>query len=111
MITIIQGEDKDIVVKFEKENGDAYDLSNVTEIEACFKNTDGTTLKKLLTTTGVSIVGGLPQNGKISGRIEETESALLKKSDSADMEVLLDESGDKKIIQFLGQLKVISRVC
>lgn len=111
MITIIQGEDKNIVVKIEKEDGDAYDLGSVTEMTACLKNADGSSLEKTQTGGAITIVDSAPQNGKISIRIEETESALLKKGEELDMELIIDESGEKKIIQFIGEIKVLARVC
>jgi hypothetical protein len=111
MVTIIQGEDKNIIVKIQNEDGDAYDLSNVTEMEACFKNADGSTLTKTQTGGAITIVDSAPQNGKIKIRLEETETALLKKGEELDMELLIDESGEKKILQFIGELKVLARVC
>lgn len=111
MITIIQGEDKDITIKITNESEDAYDLSSVTEMEACMKNTDGSTLVKTQTGGAITIVGSAPQNGKITLRLEETETALLKKGDSLDLELLIDESGEKRILQFIGEVKVLSRVC
>lgn len=111
MISLIQGEDKTFIVKIQTSNGDAYDLSNITEIDACFKNTDGTNLNKTLTGNAITIVDSAPQNGKIRIRLEETETALLKKGSELDFEILLDESGEKTILQFLAQLEVLARVC
>ena len=111
MITIIQGEDKNIYVKIEESNGDAYNLSSLTEVEACFKKSDGTNLVKKMTEGAVSIVDAAPQNGKLKVRLEEDETAELKKGAEQDIEILLDESGEKNILQFLGELTVLARVC
>ena len=111
MITIIQGEDKNVVVKIEQEDGDAYNLVNVTEMTACLKNADGTSLEKTLTGGAITIVDSAPQNGKVSIRLEETETALLKKGEELDMELIIDESGEKRILQFIGEIKVLARVC
>jgi hypothetical protein len=111
MITIIQGEDKNIVVKIQQEDGDAYDLSSVTEMEACLLNADGTTLTKTQTGGAITIVDSAPQNGKINVRLEETETALLKKGEDLNMELVIDESGEKKILQFLAEITVLARVC
>ena len=111
MITIIQGEDKNIIVKVEQENGDAYNLQSATEMEACLKNADGSSLVKTQTSGAITIVDSAPQNGKLQIRLEETETELLKKGEALDMELLIDESGEKKILQFIGEVKVLARVC
>lgn len=111
MITIIQGEDKNIIIKIQQEDGDAYDLTNVTEMTACLKNADGTSLNKTQTGGAITIVDSAPQNGKIKVRLEETETALLKVGEELDMELIVDESGEKKILQFIGELTVLARLC
>jgi hypothetical protein len=111
MINIIQGEDKNIIVKIQDSQGDAYDLSSVTEMTACLKNADGTSLEKTQTGGAITIVGSAPQNGKIQVRLEETETELLKKGEELDMELIIDESGEKRILQFIGEINVIARVC
>lgn len=115
-ITIIQGEDKVFIIRIQRGNGDAYDLSDVTDAEVCFKNQDGSALKKTISVLspnlgGVEILDGIPINGKLKVRVEETESPLLKAGDKLDFEVLIDENGEKKIIQFKKQLEVLKRLC
>ncbi len=115
-ITIIQGEDKSFVIRLQRANGDAYDLSNVTDAEVCFRNADGSTLIKTLSVVppnlgGVEILDGLPINGRLRVRVEDPESPLLKVGDNQDFEVLINENGEKKIHQFLRKLQVLRRVC
>jgi hypothetical protein len=111
MVNIIQGEDKNIVIRIQEQDGDAYNLVNVTEMTACFKNADGTNLEKTQSSGAITIIDSAPQNGKIQVRLEEGETALLKKGDEQSMELVVDESGEKRILQFIGEINVIARVC
>jgi len=110
MITIVQGEDVDVIIRFELENEDAFDLSTVTAIEACFKKTDGTSLVKTLG-SGVEIVGAQPQNGKIKISLTDAETSLLKIGQKQHIEVKLSEGIKDKIVQFPNELEVKARLC
>lgn len=109
MITIVQGEDKEFIIKFEKENGDAYSLQNLTAFKLLIRKTDGSILEKTLS-SGAEIVDNLPVNGKIKIRIEDSESVLLKSGDNQSLECELDEGADKRIIQFPKELTVKKRI-
>jgi hypothetical protein len=109
MISIIQGEDAEITIRYQLENQDAYDLSAVTAITAEFRKTDGTVLTKTLL-NGIVIVGGLPQNGKIAVTLTAVETALLKCGSGLDIETSLTEGVIIKIVQFPGQLEVLKQL-
>jgi len=103
-VTLIQGEDRILKIKINNaETGDPFDLTGITEITAEFKKTDNSTLTKLFTTGGVTIVEHLL--GKIEIELGDAETALLKKG-TESFEVETDKSGDIKIIQFENALIV-----
>lgn len=109
MNTIIQGEDRALVVRLENEKKEAIDLSVYDEITFRIKKADNTTLSKTLTGAGVVIVGSQPQNGKISVQLSEVETASLK-TGVAGIEVELQDGTDTKIVQIEKQLEVKKRI-
>lgn len=110
MLELVQGEDIEFEIKLEDESQDAYDLTAATEITFSVKKADGTTLSKTLSSGAISIVNSLPVNGKIKVALTDTDTNLLKASADQDMELLIDEGTNRKIVQFLKQLKVNKRV-
>lgn len=110
MLELVQGEDIEFEIKLEDESQDAYDLTSATEITFSVKKADGTTLAKTLSAGAISIVNSLPVNGKIKVALTDTDTNLLKASADQDMELLIDEGTNRKIVQFLKQLKVNKRV-
>lgn len=110
MLEIVQGEDIQFEIKLEDENGDAYGLGSVTELTFSVKKQDGTTLTKTQTGGAISIVGSAPQNGRITVQLTDTDTALLKASADQDFELIVDEGSNRRIVQFLKQLKVNKRV-
>lgn len=110
MITLVQGEDVEIIIKFELENEDAFDLTTVTAIEACFVKADNTSLVKTLG-AGVEVVGALPQNGKIKISLSDADTNSLKVGSKQHIEVKLSEGTKDKIIQFPNELEVKKRLC
>lgn len=110
MLELVQGEDIEFEIKLEDESQDAYDLTAATEITFSVKKADGTTLSKTLSSGAISVVNSLPVNGKIKVALTDTDTNLLKASADQDMELLIDEGTNRKIVQFLKQLKVNKRV-
>lgn len=110
MLELVQGEDIEFEIKLEDESQDAYDLTSATEITFSVKKADGTTLAKTLSAGAISVVNSLPVNGKIKVALTDTDTNLLKASADQDMELLIDEGTNRKIVQFLKQLKVNKRV-
>lgn len=110
MLELVQGEDIEFEIKLEDESQDAYDLTSATEITFSVKKADGTTLAKTLSAGAISIVNSLPVNGKIKVALTDADTLLLKASADQDMELIIDEGTNRKIVQFLKQLKVNKRV-
>ena len=110
MLEIVQGEDIQFEIKLEDENGDAYNLISVTELTFSVKKQDGTTLAKTQTGGAISIVGSAPQNGRLNVQLTDADTALLKASADQDFELIVDEGSNRRIVQFLKQLKVNKRV-
>ena len=103
-VTLIQGEDRILKIKIlNSETGDPFDLTGATEIKAQFLKTDNTTLEKLFTGGGVTIVEHLL--GKLEIELGDADTALLKKG-TQSFEVEIDKSGDIKIVQFEDSLIV-----
>ena len=110
MLELVQGEDIEFEIKLEDESGDAYNLSSATEITFSVKKADGTTLAKTQTGGAISIVNSLPVNGKIKVALSDADTLLLKASAGQDMELIIDEGTNRKIVQFLKELTVNKRV-
>jgi hypothetical protein len=76
MVTIIKGEDKDLVIRLTKQsNGEPFDITSISAATVKFKNTDGTDLTLTLS-DGVEITGD-GKLGKLTASISAAESALL----------------------------------
>lgn len=58
----------------------------------------------------ITIVGSQPQNGKIKVKFSDADTVLLKVATDQDFELLIDEGTNRKIVQFLKELKVYKRV-
>jgi hypothetical protein len=117
-VKIVQGTDRKIIVRLEDKIGDAWDLTEVDEVTACFKLADGTRLEKTLTGGGIEIVNNKPMNGKIAIFLTDTDTQLMKVSDPlkktfSSFEVILDDTnaGDTQIVQFKDALEIIKRLC
>lgn len=110
MLELVQGEDIEFEIKLTDENEDAYNLSLATELTFSVKRADGTTLLKTQTSGAVTIVNSLPVNGKIKVSLTDADTTLLKASADQDMELIIDEGTNRKIVQFLKELKVNKRV-
>ena len=114
-VKIVQGTDRKIVVRLENSIGDAWDLTEVTDITACFKLTDGTTLKKQLTVSGLTILNNKKMNGKVVIQLSDAETLGMKISDPlkslyGSFEIELDEGTDRQIIQFKDSLEIVKRL-
>lgn len=110
VINVIRGSDREITIRIEtKKSQEPFDLTGVSEIEACFLKEDDTILSKKMTTGGVSVVSALA--GKIKVILTETDTATLKVGESRSFEVLVTIGSVTSIVQFIEQLNVIKRVC
>lgn len=110
MLKLIKGEDKEIFVKFEYEDGKVYKLNSVTEIKAIFIKDDGTKLEKTQTGGHIEIVDSTPQNGEIKISLTDADTALIKKGDKQSFEVELHEGTKLSIVQFKEELQVLTRI-
>lgn len=106
-VKVVQGEDKIIDLKIRDENGDPYDLTGYSAIEAKFKNTDGTLLT-LAVGTGVTVVSAIL--GRIQLSLTDLQTAELKAGDFMDFEVKITIGTSTQIVQFLRMLSVKKQV-
>ena len=90
MIEIIQGKKAQLTVRLRNATngveGDPIDLTTITEISACFVNTDGTELTLRKTTGGVVVVGS-PLIGKIQLVLTAAQTALMAITDHETLEI------------------------
>ena len=91
---IIKGSTGSIITRLKDANGDPYDLTNMTEISACFANTDGTTLTLLNSTSGIDVLGSA-LIGKIEIHLTATNSALLLAVENATLQVTVTLSSGR----------------
>lgn len=108
---IIQGTDATLRFRIkEPGTGRNKDLAAATEISTCFDNTDGTKLLRSL--TGGEIVVVAPSTlGEIDITITDAESDVLLPVPPTLIEILVDESGDKKKARIPDAYEVIEKVC
>lgn len=106
LVTIYQGEDKDLNVFVKEESGKAYDLTGYTEITAVFKGTSGDIT---LTQTGGDITVNSAEGGDITITISDTNTALLI-TGTASFELLIDVGAVRRIAQYLKVLSVVARL-
>ncbi len=110
--TVIQGDFTEIIARLQLPNKDAFDLVNVTKIQAFFDKTDGTKLIKQWTpeaAEGLSIVGDQKQNGKIKIVMDSADSILLKIGKQMNFYVILFEGVKEKTVRFERALTVEKR--
>jgi len=101
---IYQGEDRTLKCFLKNEEGNAYDLTGVTEITAKFVGTSAT-VEVTLADGDIAVVspaGG----GELTITLSDTNTALLKKGITS-FEVLVDKGTERRIVQFLQALEVV----
>jgi hypothetical protein len=110
--TVIQGEDKTLVVQLKKEDEQEYlDITTATEIDCCFLNTDGTIAHVLFTAGNVAILSG--PSGKIGISLTPSVSSLLALSPDgsySDIEIRLTMGGKLTIVQLPQSFLVKSKL-
>jgi hypothetical protein len=103
---IDQGEDAAIECYLvDEETGEPLDLTDVEEITARFKNTDGTLLELAFTDSDVEVLS--IAGAKVKVTIEADESLALNAGQRQDFEIEATLDGTiKKIVKFPRQLDV-----
>ena len=91
-VNIIKGEDRTITVSLKNENGDAYDLTGNTEIEACFAGESGT-ISKTKTGRAITVVGSA-DCGKITIKLDDTDTSDLPAGTSGFTITITEASTD-----------------
>ena len=80
--TVIQGEERDLPIKFVQEDGSPYVLNAPDEIKVRFKKADESILEKKLTLAEVVITSD--PLGEVTVKLQEADTALLKVGDRLD---------------------------
>lgn len=96
-VKVVKGEDR--VLNFQisdEETKGYYDLTTATEITACFKNQDLSTLSKTLTSGAVAIVSAV--SGKLSVTLTDAETALMYADDSVAVYIMIDVGTTRRIV-------------
>lgn len=111
---IYKGSDRDVNVTIRDQNGDPFDLTNITHITACFDAADGTKVQFTLADTEIAINGNAVL-GKLIITMSDTKTALLEAGERVDFEVILDEgvhpTGIRKYAQFKQLIDIIETGC
>ena len=110
---IIQGSDRILKLTMRDQNGDGLDISNETEITACFKKPDGTYLE--VTMLGGQIVKTDVNLGKIDITLFDTDTTEIEAGIKVDFKILLDvdphPGGTRRIVRFDQQIDVLDGTC
>lgn len=108
-VVIIRGSDRELFLRIlVKDTGEPFDLTGATEISASFRNEDGTTLTKLLTTLGITVISA--EAGKIKVTLTDANTVLLKVGVDQDFEVVIDIGSVRSIVQFKEALNVEAKI-
>ena len=110
-VKIIQGEDRLLTVLLKNSNSSAYDLTGATEVAACFINKDdeNSPIQKNLA-SGVTIVGSA-DCGKITIKLEETDTVLLEEGVQGFTVTVTEASGDLRKINLPNTINVEAPIC
>lgn len=107
---VIQGEDRDLILKIEDENDDPFVLTPTpSEINAKFKATLGGCVSK--TFTGGDVVVISEAAGKIKVTLAIADTDLLLAGEELDFQVDVTISGKLRTAKFKGLLTVEEKVC
>jgi len=109
-IQIVKGEDKKIPVTLTNKDGSRFDLTGNTEVTGCFLN-DSLPNLKVTKTSGAIVLTTPNELGELEITSTDTETAALAKGATQNFELELDKGTDKTIVQFVGQLNIIERLC
>jgi len=113
-VEIVKGEDKTLTIDVKDANGDAYDLTGFTELEAEFTQTSPLaklTLSTVANGNGSVVTSPNPTCGKIQIDIKDPDTLNLESGDNQDLEIIItDAASEKTILQLSGQLKVKERL-
>jgi len=115
-VTIVQGEDKRLVIKLRDSAGDPFDLTSYVggspdDIWFCVKKADETVLQKKFTLGEITLVGSAIL-GKLQVKLEETDTPDLD-AGPLGFEITLISAGgtDYNVIQFPDALTIVERLC
>ena len=110
MLEIVVGEDKEFIVELTDEDGRIFRLNDVTEVTALFKQSTGSSPISLKLTAGeIAVLASKPENGELLIKLPDEKCALIKPSElnsdgtlriASDMELIVEESGKRSIVQF-----------
>jgi hypothetical protein len=103
--TIIRGEDRHIIFSFKKADGTAYDLSNVTEVEARIPKSDGSVLSKKLSLSQIQILSPAT-DGQLSVIVTDADTALLKMGSRDPIQLTVDQGSARRIFNIRNQISV-----
>ena len=103
-VSIFKGDDVAFKLLI-KEGSKCYDLSNVTAASLTTETETGTITLSL----GAGLTIPTPVNGEIEVVFTDAKSATLR-TGNLNIELVLDESGDLKTLQFLEALEAKNRL-
>lgn len=96
-VVIYQGEQKPVVISLRDQDGDAFNLTNASEIAVLFKNADGTALIKKMSAAQI-----IPLNaggGKFQVNVLASETLLMLVGDNQPLEIRVTINGVLTICQ------------
>jgi hypothetical protein len=108
MITIVQGEDREISFGLKDINEDVYiDLTGATQISFKVLATSGGSVECLLSAAEVVVTDAI--KGKFKVVLSDTKSALIKLGER-DIEVTIDWGTTRRIVQSTKAITVVKRL-
>lgn len=105
---IVRGADASLTLVIRTANGDALDLTGVTEVAVRLRKADKTALSKTLTSGAVSVVS--EHHGRIQVELNETETASLMVMQNAPIEIVVDFGDTRRIAQIKSGLNIADRL-
>lgn len=97
MPTIVKGEDRTLTITLLESDGDPFDVSTATEIEAFFCPESGTVLlSRSLTGGQVTVVNGL---NKIAIELDQAFTDTMRAEETGSFSVHTTIAGKKRIFQ------------
>lgn len=94
---IIKGEKRKLTVRLTQANGEPYDLTGHTLIEAKFKSTGANPIVKT-DTDGITVVSDIL--GKVEITLEIADTNALKEGDKESFDVIITKPSEKRIAIF-----------
>lgn len=105
---IVRGADASITLVIRTQNGDALDLTDVTEISVRLRKADKSALAKTLSSGAVTVVS--EHQGRIQVELNETETASLMVMQNAPIEIVVDFGETRRIAQIKAGLNIADRL-